>query len=76
MVKRKKHKPKYSKDEWAENERLAEDEKHNRRRPLRTRNLPARFVPKFWEQADQRLVFVREIRERYERLKQDAGADS
>jgi len=77
MVKKKKYKQqKTSKAVWEENEQLAEDEKHHRRRPLRTRNLPTKFVPRFWERADARLLFVREIRQRYERLKADAGADS
>ncbi|MFW6154882.1 MAG: hypothetical protein ACOC95_06665 [Planctomycetota bacterium] len=48
--------------------------KKRRRRPDRT--LPARFEPRFWEDADARLHIVRRIRDRYELLKADAGADS
>jgi hypothetical protein len=38
--------------------------------------VPARFEPRFWEGADGRCANVKEINRRYERLRQDAGADS
>jgi len=38
--------------------------------------LPQKFSPQFWETADQRFGIVKEIRQRYKQLKQDAGADS
>lgn len=38
--------------------------------------IPARFVPKFWADADRRIALVRAIESRVERLKQDANADS
>jgi len=49
--------------------------------PTKTRAKPTgeistTFVPRFWEQADSRLAIVRAIKERYEALKEDAGADS
>lgn len=38
--------------------------------------LPERFTPQFWQEADQRLAIVREIRRRVTALKADSGADS
>ena len=38
--------------------------------------LSARFVPQFWEKADQRSLVVREVRRRYDLLTKDTGADS
>lgn len=38
--------------------------------------LPARFVPKFWRDADRRVALVREIENRVERMKADVNADS
>lgn len=35
-----------------------------------------KFTPLFWQQADSRLSIVREIRERFDSLKTDTGADS
>lgn len=39
-------------------------------------SLPARFEPRFWEDADGRCAVIRQIRTRYEDLRADAGADS
>lgn len=38
--------------------------------------LPDRFVPEFWKDQDHRNAVVRAIRDRYEDLKRDCGADS
>jgi hypothetical protein len=38
--------------------------------------VPKRFLPRFWENADQRQVAIREIKRRYALLRKDAGADS
>lgn len=38
--------------------------------------LPGSFVPKFWRDVDKRQVVLKEIRNRLERLEQDAGVDS
>lgn len=48
--------------------------KKTRRKPEAT--VPARFQPKFWEDADSRLGIVRRIRDRFEALKEQTGADS
>jgi len=45
-----------------------------RRKP--TGELSTTFVPRFWEHADSRLAIVKVIKERYEDLKADTGADS
>ena len=39
-------------------------------------DLAERFTPRFWQQTDQRTATARVMRERYEALKADAGADS
>lgn len=38
--------------------------------------IPARFEPQFWAEADGRCSVVKEIRRRYESLKQDTCADN
>ena len=38
--------------------------------------LPERFVPQFWDEADGRCAVIKEIRRRYEFLKEDSQADS
>lgn len=38
--------------------------------------IPASFVPKFWDDADRRTVIVRKILDRVDKLKRDTGADS
>lgn len=38
--------------------------------------IPKKFVPQFWDSEDGRSMIVREIRQRYETLKEDCGADS
>ena len=45
-------------------------------KPLKTKNLPARFTPQFWKEADCRLAVVKEIRRRVDRLKRDVASDS
>jgi hypothetical protein len=37
--------------------------------------LPNRFIPRFWEDSDNRLAAVRLVRQRCERLKSHAGGD-
>lgn len=39
-------------------------------------SLPEKFVPQFWDAVDGRFGVVKEIRRRYEVLKQDAAAES
>lgn len=39
-------------------------------------SLPARFVPRFWSDADRRCAVVRQVEERVEALVADCGADS
>ena len=58
-------------------EQMARTAEHTR--PTRAENagtLPARFVPKFWSDADRRVAIIREIESRVERMKADANADS
>lgn len=38
--------------------------------------IPEKFVPQFWDAVDGRCGIVKEIRRRYEILKQDAGVES
>jgi hypothetical protein len=38
--------------------------------------LPGRFVPRFWDEADGRQMMVKEIKRRYEQLREDVGAAS
>jgi hypothetical protein len=40
------------------------------------KTIPARFQPKFWKDADSRLAIVRQIRQWYEALAEQTGADS
>ncbi|MEQ8791772.1 MAG: hypothetical protein RIC55_36250 [Pirellulaceae bacterium] len=47
--------------------------KYKRRKEM---SIPQRFVPRFWDEADGRSTIVRVIRERFDRLMQDTGADS
>jgi hypothetical protein len=47
--------------------------RHRRTKDL---TLPNRFVPQFWHDVDGRCGVIKEIRRRYEHLKQDVGADS
>lgn len=44
------------------------------RRPTVT--VPTRFVPRFWEDADNRCAVVKGIRRRYQSLRDDAGGDA
>jgi len=46
------------------------------RRAKRPATVPSEFVPQFWEEADKRQAVVKEIRRRYELLKEHASADS
>ncbi len=39
-------------------------------------SLSKRFKPKFWQEQDNRVAVVKEIRRRVKALKQDTGADS
>ena len=43
---------------------------------MKSQALPAKFMPKFWEDADGRIAAIKEVRRRYEALKADAGVDS
>lgn len=46
-------------------------------RKAKTRSkLPEKFEPKFWRDCDKRQIVLKEIRQRIERLEEDAGADS
>ena len=48
-----------------------------RKRIDEANELPARFVPRFWERdADSRSIAYREVSKRYQHLKTDAGVDS
>ena len=38
--------------------------------------LPDKFIPRFWDDLDQRTALAREVRQRYETLRADTGADS
>lgn len=38
--------------------------------------MPSHFVPRFWEDADQRQSAVKEIKRRYATLREDVGCDS
>lgn len=64
---------------------LETKKKKKRKRPPTTRAgrrakhpdcLPARFEPKCFEKADNRLAIIKEVRRRLERLKNETGADS
>ncbi|MBB03629.1 MAG: hypothetical protein CMJ47_13365 [Planctomyces sp.] len=46
------------------------------RRAKNPATISNRFVPRFWEDADQRQVAIKRIRQRYEELATDAGVDS
>ena len=46
--------------------------KYKRRKEM---SIPDRFVPRFWDEADGRSTIVRVIRERFDRLMEDTGAD-
>lgn len=48
----------------------------SQRKAKQPTRLPARFEPRFMEQADGRQVAVREIRKRLNQLMEDTGADS
>ena len=47
-----------------------------RRRRERELMLPTGFKAKFWEHMDQRAFIVREVKRRYELLKEDTGSNS
>ena len=72
-------------DERMKARRLAEEreertareiEARHEKHPLKGTTLPARFEPRFWDQADGRIATIKEVRRRYEALKQDTQADS
>ena len=46
------------------------------RKARREVSLSKRFKPKFWQEQDNRVAVVKEIRRRVKALKQDTGADS
>lgn len=46
-----------------------------RKRSKKVVTLPERFVPQFWQEADGRCAAIKEIRRRYEVLKDDVQAD-
>jgi len=47
-----------------------------RKKPDKEIELPTKFVPQFWNNSDGRISVVRIIRQRYEELKADCGANS
>lgn len=47
-----------------------------KRKHKKTATLPARFVPRFWDECDGRMAVVKEIRRRVQLLKADTAADS
>jgi hypothetical protein len=59
---------------------MSETEVPVKRGPGRPRKhpitLPKRFVPRFWQEQDQRSSIVRRINRLYQRLKKDTGAKS
>src|SRR5688572_3497154 len=38
--------------------------------------IPGRFEPRFWDESDGRCALVKEVRRRYEQLKEDTGTDT
>lgn len=46
------------------------------RKAKKLATIPAKFTPRFWDDADKRQSCIKEIRRRLEELRSDAGVDS